>query len=112
MGGQSLLERLVRHHVDPDKTAPPPPLVDHWRLGDSRYLVAGGVDDQPCGRWFAAGYASRVWLILEQESEATNEFPIEKRLKDADLKMLIEEIRPMRQRIVTEIASRADAHRY
>jgi hypothetical protein len=29
-------------------------------------LVAGGIDDQPAGRWMARGYAGTVWQLLEK----------------------------------------------
>lgn len=41
----------------------PPALLTHLRLGDGRMLVAGGLDDQPYGRWREAeiaGYANEL----------------------------------------------------
>jgi len=110
-------ERIVRYFLSQSNPALPDcplpeALSDHWLLGDHRYFVAGGVDDQPAGRWLAANMAGGVWHILEAERDATVEMPVEKRLDPSELRRLmgdkdkgIEGLRDMRKRLLSEMTA-------
>jgi hypothetical protein len=77
-------------------------------MGDNRYLVGGGTDDQPAARWIAAGQAGKTYYILEQQAEATEQVGIDDRLKPADLKLYKETIYPLYKRVKQEIHATAD----
>jgi hypothetical protein len=77
-------------------------------MGESRYLVAGGTDDQPMGRFLAAGVAGRIHHILEQQASATEQMGIEERLKPHDMKYYKETIQPLYRRLLQEIHGKAD----
>lgn len=61
--------------------------------------------DQPAGRWLGAQRAGWLWNILEQEQQATMDYPIEKRLRESELTFLIETIRPLRQKMLKDKAN-------
>jgi hypothetical protein len=112
LDGPDLEERIIRFFLDPDHEPLPAALSDDWSRGDYRMLVAGGVDDQPAGRWLAANFAGSTWRILEAEREATPEMPIEKRLSKSELMRYlgdmdkgIEGLKDKRQRILREMNS-------
>lgn len=86
--------------MNPDTAPCPAALVLQRQLGDYHLLVAGGLSAQPAGTWRAKNWAGYAWYVLEQEAEATPDFPIEKRLKPDDLKVLFDDLRPIRVRLI------------
>jgi hypothetical protein len=56
--------RLAKYHGDKTLECPVE-LIAFNHLGDSRLLVAGGLYDQPAGKWFAVQRAGYIWQILE-----------------------------------------------
>ena len=95
-----MTELVLRYFLDAQANACPWPLALHFSLGDAHLITAGGVLDQPAGAWQAQQHAGWVWHLLTEENEATETYPLEKRLKASEITYLRETIRPLRQRII------------
>lgn len=52
-------------------------------------LVAGGIDDQPAGRWMARNYSGRIWQLLEKVTAETFDYSMGMLDKD-EIEMLNE----------------------
>jgi hypothetical protein len=89
-----------REKGQPERYPCPRALALHWQLGEYHLIRAGELGEQPAGTWRAQIWASHIWHILEQETEADKDYPLEKRLKQSELKLLIDELRPIRQRLI------------
>ena len=93
---------MVKHHADPERYPCPCALTMNRRLGDYHLIVAGGIADQPAGAWLAQQYAGWIFYLCEQQAEATDAYPLDKRLKASDLKVLWEQIRPIQMRLAQD----------
>jgi hypothetical protein len=104
VGCKNLEEWICAYFVDPAFYPCPEALSDHWARGDYRMLIAGGVDDQPAGRWQAANQAGRTWHVLDNARRYGDD--MHKYVEPGDLTHYIEVLLPMRMKFEQAKAER------